>query len=280
MKEIHKITIDELIKRYSVLLLDAYGVLVHSSGGLEGAGELITKLNQKGTSYFILTNDASKLPLTTSKLFQKYGLEIDPNRIITSGTLLKNYFDTHGLRGARCVVLGPSDSVQYVQDAGGEIVSPKNEFDVVVIGDEDGFAFLETVDTVLSGLFHKLDRRERFHLVLPNPDLIYPKADNGYGITSGSIALMLEAALQLRFPGHSNVYFERLGKPHAAIFNEAIRRSGTRDMVMIGDQVETDIRGANDIGLDSALVMSGVTGGKANKLPKRLRPNYLLTSLK
>ena len=66
MKEIQKITIDELIKRYSVLLLDAYGVLVHSSGGLEGAGELITKLNQKGTSYFILTNDASKLPLTTS----------------------------------------------------------------------------------------------------------------------------------------------------------------------------------------------------------------------
>jgi ribonucleotide monophosphatase NagD (HAD superfamily) len=41
MKEIQKITIDELIKRYSVLLLDAYGVLVHSSGGLEGAGELL-----------------------------------------------------------------------------------------------------------------------------------------------------------------------------------------------------------------------------------------------
>jgi len=280
VKEIQKITIDELIKRYSVLLLDAYGVLVHSSGALEGAGELIAKLNQKGTSYFILTNDASKLPLTASKLFQKYGLEINPNRIITSGSLLKSYFDTHGLRGARCIVLGPSDSVQYVKDAGGEIVPPENEFDVVVIGDEDGFSFLETVDAVLSGLFHKLDRREKFHLVLPNPDLIYPKAGNGYGITSGSIALMLEAALQLRFPGRSDVYFERLGKPHAVIYNEAIRRSGTRDMVMIGDQLETDIRGANDIGLDSALVMTGVTGAMANKLSKRLRPNYLLTSLK
>ena len=280
MKEIQKITIDELIKRYSVLLLDAYGVLVHSSGALEGAGELIAKLNQKGTSYFILTNDASKLPLTASKLFQKYGLEINPNRIITSGSLLKSYFGTHGLRGTRCIVLGPSDSVQYVKDAGGEIVPPENEFDVVVIGDEDGFSFLETVDAVLSGLFHKLDRREKFHLVLPNPDLIHPKADNGYGITSGSIALMLEAALQLRFPGRSDVYFERLGKPHAVIYNEAIRRSGTRDMVMIGDQLETDIRGANDIGLDSALVMTGVTGAMANKLSKRLRPNYLLTSLK
>ena len=280
MKEIPKITIDELIKRYSVLLLDAYGVLVHSSGALEGAGELIAELNQKGTSYFILTNDASKLPLTTSKLFQKYGLEINPNRIITSGSLLKSYFGTHGLRGARCIVLGPSDSVQYVKDAGGEIVPPENEFDVVVIGDEDGFSFLETVDAVLSGLFHKLDRGEKFHLVLPNPDLIYPKADNGYGITSGSIALMLEAALQLRFPGRSDMYFERLGKPHAVIYNEAIRRSGTRDMVMIGDQLETDIRGANDIGLDSALVMTGVTGAMANKLSKRLRPNYLLTSLK
>lgn len=280
MKEIQEITIKELLQRYSVLLLDAYGVLVHSSGALEGAGELISKLNQKGTSYFILTNDASKLPLTSSKLFQKYGLDIDPDRIITSGALLKNYFDTHGLRGARCIVLGPSDSVQYVKDAGGDIVSPQNKFDVVVICDEAGFPFLDTVDAVLSGIFNKLDRREIFHLVLPNPDLIYPKADNGYGITSGSIALILEAALQLRFPGHSGVYFEKLGKPHAAIYEEAIRRSGTRDMVMIGDQLETDICGANDIGLDSALVMTGVTGSKTNKLPKRLRPTYLLTSLK
>jgi len=280
MKEIQEITVKELRQRYSVLLLDAYGVLVHSSGALEGAGELIAKLNQKGTSYFILTNDASKLPLTSSKLFQKYGLDIDPDRIITSGALLKNYFDTHGLRGARCIVLGPSDSVQYVKDAGGDIVSPQNKFDVVVICDEAGFPFLDTVDAVLSGIFNKLDRRERFHLVLPNPDLIYPKADKGYGITGGSIALMLEAALQLRFPGHSGVYFEKLGKPHAAIYEEAIRRSGTRDMVMIGDQLETDICGANDIGLDSALVMTGVTGSKTNKLPKRLRPTYLLTSLK
>lgn len=280
MKEIQEITIKELLQRYSVLLLDAYGVLVHSSGALEGAGELIAKLNQKGTSYFILTNDASKLPLTSSKLFQKYGLDIDPDRIITSGALLKNYFDTHGLRGARCIVLGPSDSVQYVKDAGGDIVSPETKFDVVVICDEAGFPFLDTVDAVLSGILNKLDRREKFHLVLPNPDLIYPKADNGYGITSGSIALMLEAALQLRFPGHSGVYFEKLGKPHAAIYEEAIRRSGTRDMVMIGDQLETDICGANDIGLDSALVMTGVTGAKTNKLPKRLRPTYVLTSLK
>ena len=75
------------------------------------------------------------------------------------------------------------------------------------------------------------------------------------------------------------MYFKKLGKPHPAIYQEAIRRSGTRDMVMIGDQLETDIRGSNNMGLDSALVTTGVTGTKTNKLPKRLRPTYLLTSL-
>jgi ribonucleotide monophosphatase NagD (HAD superfamily) len=55
------------------------------------------------------------------------------------------------------------------------------------------------------------------------------------------------------------VRFERLGKPSAAIFNTALRRSGTRNMVILGDQIETDIRGTNDFGIDSVRMETGVT---------------------
>jgi len=279
MTEPHQITIEELIERYPVLLLDAYGVLVNSSGALAGAAGFIDALNRTQKSYYLVTNDASKLPLTAANRYKGYGLAIEPDRIITSGGLLKNYFKTHGLRGARCAVLGPDDSAQYVSEAGGKVVSPANEFDVVVIGDEAGFPFVETVDTVLTELFHKVQRQERFHLVLPNPDLIYPKADRGYGITGGSIALIIEAALQLRYPGRSGLCFERLGKPHAAIFREALRRSGTEDMVMIGDQLETDIRGANTFGLDSVLVGSGITDMTAAGMPDQPQPTYRLHTI-
>ena len=274
-----EITIEELIVQYPVLLLDAYGVLVNNSGALPGASGLIDELNRTRKSYYLLTNDASKLPQTAATRFQGYGLKINPERIITSGGLLKNFFKTNNLPGARCAVLGPDDSAQYVRDAGGEVVSPARGFDVVVIGDEAGYPFVDTVDMVITELFHKVERREPFSLVLPNPDLIYPKADQGFGITSGSIALIVEAALQLRYPDRPDLCFERLGKPNADIFQEALRRSGTKNMVMIGDQLETDIRGANAFGLDSVLVGTGVTDITTGDIPEHLQPSYRMSSI-
>lgn len=279
MTQPRKITTEELIARYPVLLLDAYGVLVNSTSALPGAAGLIDELNRSGKPYYLLTNDASKLPQTAASRYQGYGLQIVPERIITSGGLLKNYFKTHNLSGARCAVLGPEDSVQYTRDAGGEVVSPAGGFDVVVIGDEAGFPFIETVDMVLTELFHKIERREQFNLVLPNPDLIYPKADRGFGITSGSIALIIETALRLRYPGRPDLCFERLGKPNADIFKEALRRSGTENMVMIGDQLETDIRGAKSFGLDSVLVGTGIADPRAADMPADLQPTYCMPSI-
>jgi HAD superfamily hydrolase (TIGR01450 family) len=279
MTELRETTMEELIACYPVLLLDAYGVLVNSSGALSGAAGLIDELNRTQKPYYLLTNDASKLPRTAASRFQGYGLEIDPERIITSGGLLKNYFKTHNLSGARCAVLGPDDSAQYVRDAGGKVVSPANGFDAVVIGDEAGFPFVDTVDMVLTELIHKVERGEKFSLVLPNPDLIYPKADRGYGITSGSIALLFEAALRLRYPGRPGLSFDRLGKPNAEIFEEALGRSGTVNMVMIGDQLETDIRGANAFGLDSVLVGTGVSDPTTADIPDHLQPTYSLRSI-
>jgi HAD superfamily hydrolase (TIGR01450 family) len=279
MKEIPEITIEEVIARYSALLLDAYGVLAHSEGALPGAAELINRLNRTGKPYYMLTNDASMLPTSRARRYQGYGLPIPPERIITSGGLLKGYFEAHKLRGARCVALGPEDSARYVEDAGGLVVAPTEDFDVFVIGDQAGFPFLETVDAVLSALFRKLDRQEKPHLVLPNPDLIYPAANQGFGIASGSVALIFEAALELRYPHRADLRFVRLGKPYPAIFEEALRRSDTFDMVMIGDQLETDIRGANAFGLDSVLIETGVTPPDMSLIPENLRPTYRMRSL-
>ena len=279
METIQEITIDEIIYRYSVLLLDAYGVLVHTSGAIPGAIELIHDLNSTNKQYFILTNDASKLPTTAAERYQGYGLALEPERIISSGTLLKSYFRTNNLIGAPCLVLGPEDSMHYVELAGGRIVSCNDGFDVLVIGDETGYPFLETIDMVLSFLFHKIENKEHVHLILPNPDLIYPKDDQNFGFASGSMALMFEAALNLRYPDLSNLRFVRLGKPHSPIFTEAFKRSGSRDMVMIGDQLETDIRGANAFGIDSVLITSGVSASRMTFLAKDQRPTYRMRSL-
>ena len=278
MNRIENINISNLMTKYAVLLIDAYGVLVHTSGALPGAARLIETLNRTQKPYYILTNDASKLPATSAELFQSFGLAIKADRIITSGSLLVDYFTQHQLQGSSCVVLGPGDSARYVELAGGKVVAASDPFEVLVIGDESGYPFLETLDIVLSGLFRTFDSGANVHLVLPNPDLIYPKADQNFGIASGSIALILEAALHRRYPGRPQLSFARLGKPHGAIFSEALKRSGTRNMVMIGDQLETDIKGAVEFGLDSALVNTGIAKMDPDEIGKSLQPTYCMES--
>ncbi len=202
-----------LLERYQVLLLDAYGVLVDSEGALPGAPELIERMNRSGKPYYILTNDAARLPTVSAARFQGFGLAIPSDRIITSGQLLHDFFSTRRLAGTRCIVLGPAESYAYVQETGGCIVPPGEPFDVLVITDERGFPFLDTVDTALTALYQKLDRGEAVHLVLPNPDVVYPKGGRGYGVTSGGVAAMLEAAIHSRYPHRTDVRFARLGKP-------------------------------------------------------------------
>jgi ribonucleotide monophosphatase NagD (HAD superfamily) len=210
--------------------------------------------------------------------YQRYGLALDADRIITSGALLTSYFATHHLRGARCAVLGPAESIRYAEDAGGRIVAPTDAFAVFVSADESGFPFFEAVDAALTSLCRMLDRHQDVHLVLPNPDLIYPSAEHGFG--AGSIAGMFEAALRVRYPQRTDLQFTRLGKPHAALFAEALRRSATREMVMIGDQLETDIQGARAFGLDAGWIGTGVTaGGALTARPPHLRPTYVMRSL-
>lgn len=268
------ITVDALLARYRVILLDAYGVLVHGTGAMPGAPEFIARLQAEGHQFFVLTNDASKLPETASRRYSEAGVAVAPERIVTSGGLLTAFFRQRHLVGSRCAVLGPEDTLQYVERAGGCIVPCDQPFDVLVCGDEAGYPFLETVEKVLNSLFRSLQAGREVVLVLPNPDLIFPKAHDEFGIAAGSIAVMIEAVLRRRFPRRAPGFIH-LGKPEPDLFREALGRAGEGPAVMIGDQLETDIHGARRAGLDTALVTTGVS--LVEDVPEAMRPTYLLS---
>ena len=278
MSSVPEITLEELIERYSVILFDAYGVLANSDLVIPGAAEAIGHLNETDKPYFVLTNDASALPESRAARYESLGISIDSKRIITSGSLLKEYFNEHELQGMRCVTLGPDDSARYVELAGGVVVPGDSDFDALIIGDQSGFPLLETGRSVLTRLFQLIDAGRSPRLILPNPDLIYPSGD-GFAFASGAVAQMFEGALALRYPDRPELRFTRLGKPHPAIYEEAYRRSGTMDMVMIGDTPDTDIRGANNFGIASALIGTGVSTQDLSELPAGDIPNYVMNSL-
>ena len=279
MTAVPETSIEHLIDSYDALLFDAYGVLVHLRGALPGAPELIDLLNRVRKPYYLVSNDASKLPETASARFARFGLQVPADRIITSGLLLQDYFSLQGLHGIRCAVLGPTDSARYVELAGGEVVTADADFEALVIGDETGFPFLETVDTAITTLFHRIDSGRPVHLILPNPDIIYPRGEHSFGVAAGGVALLFEAALARRYPDRKDLYFVRLGKPEPHLYEEGIQRCGTRNVVMVGDQLETDIRGAKNCGVDAVLVNTGVSVADLGQIDTALRPTYWMKSV-
>ncbi|MBL8679666.1 MAG: HAD-IIA family hydrolase [Myxococcales bacterium] len=269
-----------LTEKHEALLFDAYGVLVDGHGGLDGAGAAIAMLEQARRPYLVVTNDASRSADTASKRFRSFGIEIAPSRVLSSGMLIGPYFQKHGLSGGRCVVLGTGDSSLYVREAGGEVIANEPDvilettIDALVLCDERGFDFLATMDAVLTNLLRAFEAGRSVAMVVANPDLVYPSKDGRFAFTAGTLATMLEHALALRL-GPTAPRFDVLGKPSRSIFDEACSRVETRDCVMLGDQLHTDVAGANDAGLASALVLTGVTS-RATLARSTVQPTYVI----
>jgi HAD superfamily hydrolase (TIGR01459 family) len=257
----NRIDVGGLIDRYDVFFLDIYGVLVSSRGALPGAAAFLRRIRDAGKSFLLLSNDASRSPDTALERYGRFGLELRREQILSSGMLLADHYAAEKLAGKPTIVLGTDDTADYVRAAGGRVVAADDTAaEVVVVGDDDGYPFLETLNEVISVLLRRHDAGLRTHLVLPNPDLLFPLGGGKYGLTAGAVAALIEQVLRVRDPG-GGPRFVPLGKPHAPIFAAAMRKSPTQDkarIVMLGDQFATDVRGARDFGLDAAFVETGI----------------------
>ncbi len=259
-ERMQKITnLSGLVDSYDGFLFDAYGVLYDGKGLIEPCVDAWRMLRDKGKKTWILTNGSSRTLFDSAAMYRRLGLSIEPSDIINSASLLQAYFVEKNLIGSAVAVLGTRASSQYVEESGGTPVDPlqTDDYSVVVVANQTDFPLLDSLEEVLSTVITRIETNQPIHLILTNPDLIYPHATRRFGITAGSLALLLEAALVARL-GPDAPKFEKLGKPYPRIFEEAIKRAGTRRLLMVGDQLETDIRGAQSVGMDSVLVGTGM----------------------
>ena len=273
-----------LVERYDGFLFDAYGVLVDQTGVCPGAVLAVARVRAAGRPLAVVTNDTSRLPVTAAARFAGLGLAIEPHEIITPGLVLATYVADHDLAGATALVLGNADACAHATAAGLTVIAvdlvasgPAPTIDLLVICDEGGFDFLAGMNAALTACVGMLDAGRALTLVVTNPDLVYPRGGGALGFTAGAMALMIEAALARRYPAPPR--FTALGKPHPALFAHGRRRLGAvARVVMIGDQLETDIAGARAAGLDAALV-AGVSVWRDGAAPPDRAPTWLLPDL-
>jgi ribonucleotide monophosphatase NagD (HAD superfamily) len=227
-------TVRDLLGRYDGLLLDVYGVLMDARGPLPGAAELLAEL-EGNRPYAIVTNDASRSADTYAARFASHGITVPAARFVTSGSLLAGYTP---IRGKRTCVLGTPDSCAYAEAGGATVVPLGAELDALAVCDDAGFPFLDGLEAALNAVIRAVEAGRRPALVLPNPDLVYPKGGGELGFTAGAI--------------------DRL--------------------VMIGDQLETDVAGARAAGVATAL-LEGVSRWEHARQAASITPDWLLDAL-
>lgn len=274
----------EILDNFDGFLFDAYGVLVDAAGPLSGSIDLLCHLKSKNKPFLIVSNGSSKTARDTAQGYMDMGFPLEYDEVLTSGGMLGAYLEAHTQVNDKIAVLGTDGSMSFVRDCKRIPVNPLDahgDFAYLVIANQTEYPFLEAVDECLSQICHKLDRGLPIKVIVTNPDLFYPKEKGTFGITAGSIAKILELSVQARYGLVPEGLFHGLGKPYSPMFASAIEKLQTRKLLMVGDQIPTDIKGAKNAGLKSLLLGSGLTDyGSLANFPENLLPDYYLDSLK
>jgi HAD superfamily hydrolase (TIGR01450 family) len=250
---------EEIADNYKAIFFDAFGVLKNSERVFAGVPEMIVALRRTGKEIFIVTNDSSKSPAGLAKPYAspESGPVISPERVISSGLLARDFL-ANKIRRGWVAYLGTEASAYYIETAGLEPVpisecreehAPK----ALVLLDDEGFDWARDINKAINWV-----RRYHIPVLIANADLEYPRGDAEVGVAIGGLGHLMEHLLRKTFI--------RFGKPDPMMFSFAYRLLlhehpdyTARDVLMVGDTLETDIRGANAFGVDTALVLSGNT---------------------
>ena len=247
-----------VIEDYKVVMLDSYGVLKNHKGLIEGVQESIRTLKQKGKTFRLLTNDASRSQKQQLESLQRLGLDnIELHEIITSGMMARQFLEQK-ITSGRIAYLGTPNSAEYILQSGLQHVAAGNvdlndidDITAFVFLDDEGFDWNTDINKTVNLL-----RKKTMPVILANSDKYYPVAKHDIAVATGGIAKLVESMLGKKF-----IHF---GKPDSQMFMYAyeglVQEMGhleKSDILMVGDTLETDILGGNKFGVGTMLVLSG-----------------------
>jgi len=232
----------------TTFLLDGDGVLWHGDRSAPGFNRFFDLVNARGIRWGLLTNNATRGPEAVAARFKGFGVDVDAGSIFTSATATTNYLKRHYPSGSPLFVIGEVGLKDAITAAGYAIDATLDdavEVPAVVVGLDRGI----TYDKIKKAM-RLIMRGATF--IATNPDTSFPGPD-GLAPGAGSViaAVATAAGVEPMF----------MGKPGAPLFEVALDAFGAspESTVMVGDRLDTDIEGANRLGLGSALVLSGVS---------------------
>src|ERR1700749_47378 len=164
-----------IIDKYKVVFFDAFGVLKNYEGLLPGIERTFAYLKEQGKEYYIVTNDASRSPAQLAETHHRGGLSfINPDRIVSSGMLTKEYLDLK-VRDGIVAYLGTPNSAHYIERSGLQTlpVSDINESNIdkvnaLIFLDDEGFDWCADLNKAVNLL-----RKRTIPVIVANTDHAY-----------------------------------------------------------------------------------------------------------
>lgn len=242
-------------------LMDMDGVLVHEDHLVPGADAFLAELAERSTPYVVLTNNSIRTPRDLRARLLATGLDV-PERSIWTSALATAAFLQDQRPGGSAYVVGESGLTTALHDVG--YVLTERDPDYVVLGETRTYSF-----TAITQAIRLVERGSRF--IATNPDTTGPSRDGSLPAT-GAVAALITAAT-----GREPYY---VGKPNALMMRSALRKIGahSENTLMIGDRMDTDVLSGLEAGLQTILVLTGIsTPESVERYP--YRPTRVLDSV-
>jgi HAD superfamily hydrolase (TIGR01458 family) len=222
------------------VLLDIDGVLTVSWKSLPGAAETLRWLAERGIPFRLVTNTSSRSRRRIAELLTGAGVEVEPSVILTAVSSAASYLgENHP--GAGCLVVneGPLD-----EDLEGVDIVEAAEAGVVLLGGAGPSIGYPQLDAVF-----KL-ATDGVPVVALHRNARYQTAA-GPALDMGAFIVGLEAAAGIEIP--------IVGKPAPEFFQAALDDLAVRpaEALMVGDDIGSDVRGAQALGITGVLVRTG-----------------------
>jgi glycerol 3-phosphatase-2 len=247
-----------LADRYDAFLFDLDGVLYRGNEAVPHAAESLASLRERGKGVAFVTNNSASTPEAVATRLRAVGVRADASDVETSAITTAQLLAERGVRTA--FVVGEEGVRSALSERGIEIVEDqRGDVDVVVVGLDRGadYAKLRTASILVE---------KGAALVATNADASFPAADGQVWPGAGALLAAIEAT--------TGVKAEVVGKPEPPILHAALRRAGGGVPLLIGDRLDTDIAGAERLGWDSLLVLTGITS-RDELARSAIRPTYV-----
>jgi HAD superfamily hydrolase (TIGR01459 family) len=266
----------EVYEKYDSVICDIWGVIHNGQELFSSSVDCLHDLKNKGYP-IILVSNAPRPGEEIKLMLEKMGLEKNCyDKIITSGDLTQKILNDGSL-GQNCYHIGPDRDLKIFDGVGVNRVSFDESDFIFITGlfndeEEDENSYLPLL---------KKSKKRKLKLLCANPDI---------WVQRGSDLIPCAGAISKKYESIGGEVIN-IGKPFQPIFDEAMKNINSlgngkfSSTIVIGDGIDTDIKGANDYKLDSLLTLGGLFSGQKidevhkviNK--KKVFPTYLIEEL-